>query len=250
MNECDEAREYRCLNGQCIAKAFYRDRYADCMDLSDEKIKPSRTCFHKFDYLCEDRLCPTTWFSCGDGHCYDGPSLEYKEPCGSQRDRLYFDRMPSSTLILFSKISLIYKDTKPELICFNESVCPFLFKENQVVTNTISFDGSPCRLFNTLNNRTYPTLSEMIQDVKRFVRSCSLLTKVEQNHRCSMFQCDDGSKCLSQHRILDGHDDCSNGEDERQNDTCLLGHHFRFSCDRGTRCIHPSLVGNRIVSIH
>jgi hypothetical protein len=30
----------------------------------------------------------------------------------------------------------------------------------------------------------------------------------------SLFECDDGSKCLSRHRLLDGHEDCANGEDK------------------------------------
>jgi hypothetical protein len=101
------------LNGQCIDKSFYRNQYPDCMDYSNEKFASSKQCFYKFDVRCEDRLCPSMWFSCGDGHCYDGPTIDNKIFCESQRDRLYFDKMSSSTLILFFHISLIYKDTHP-----------------------------------------------------------------------------------------------------------------------------------------
>ena len=37
MSECEE-NEYRCNNGQCISKSFYRnnDFFVDCLDGSDE----------------------------------------------------------------------------------------------------------------------------------------------------------------------------------------------------------------------
>jgi hypothetical protein len=89
----------------------------------------------------------------------------------------------------------------------------------------------------------------MVEDVKRLVRSCSVIPEIEQMYQCSLFRCDDGSKCLSLHRLLDGHEDCSNGEDEYQNNTCTLNHSYRFTCDQETRCIHSSIVANRIVNI-
>ncbi|CAF1081307.1 unnamed protein product [Adineta ricciae] len=241
LNECDETNEYRCLNGQCIDKVFYRDQYPDCADHSDEKFTSARSCFHNFGIQCEERWCPSMWFSCGDGHCYDGPNINDKNSCASQRDRLYLKQMMPSTLILFSHVTLVYKDNKPELICYNESLCPYLFKNDYFTANIMSINGSTCQL---LNNQTF---TNPVHDVKRLVRSCSLLPHIQEFDQCLSFQCTDGSKCLSHHRLLDGYEDCSNGEDERQNNTCTLNHSYRFTCDSGTRCIHPWAVANRIV---
>jgi hypothetical protein len=237
MNECDEKNEYRCLNGQCIDKTFYRDQYVDCMDYSDEMYFFSHDCFHKFEIRCEDHWCPNMWFSCGDGYCYDGTSKKSQQSCRSQRDYLYFQQMPPSSLILFSHLYVSYNDTKPENICYNESLCPYLFKKNPF---ELSLNNLTCR---SLINRTD---LDMIKNLKLFVQSCSLLPEI---NRCSLFECNDGSKCLSQHRLSDGYQDCSHGEDEYQNNTCLLNHSYRFVCDHGTRCIHPSNVVNKIVSI-
>jgi hypothetical protein len=246
MKECDETTEYRCLNGQCIDKSFYRDQFPDCMDHSDEKFISLENCFHKFEVRCEDHWCPSTWFSCGDGYCYDGPTINDEKSCKSQRDDLYLKQTPLSTLILFSHIYLIYNQTKAELICYNESLCPYLSKDNSLKITTMTLNNLTCR---SLNNQTYSTFSQMIKNVKRLVRSCSLLPKIHQMKQCSLFECNDGSKCLSQHRLLDGYEDCSNGEDELQNGTCTLNHPYRFRCDDGKRCIHPSSVADRTVSI-
>ncbi|CAF1248436.1 unnamed protein product [Adineta steineri] len=234
-NECDEINEFRCLNGQCIDKTFYRDEYADCMDYTDEAFQNSDECFYKFYTRCEDHSCPNMWFSCGDGSCYDGPINLNTTLCGSKKDYLYFQKMSSSTLILFSHIHFIYKDLKPEIICYNQSLCPYLFNTEHFEITTTSLNGLTCQL-----------LDNKIIDVKRFVQSCSLLPSENQ---CFLFKCNDGSKCFSQHRLSDGYKDCSNGEDEYQNNTCLLNDSFRFKCDQGTRCIHPTAIANKFVRI-
>ncbi|CAF4370897.1 unnamed protein product [Rotaria sp. Silwood2] len=62
INECNE-NEYRCTNGQCIAKSFFQDDiYApDCLDGSDEIQKSfviKATCFQEMpSFKCEDVTC-------------------------------------------------------------------------------------------------------------------------------------------------------------------------------------------------
>ncbi|CAF1117126.1 unnamed protein product [Didymodactylos carnosus] len=70
MNECDSRTEYRCLNGQCIDQGLYSDREFDCLDFSDETShNRGKVCYNVFTLDCDDRLCPPTWFSRGDGSC-------------------------------------------------------------------------------------------------------------------------------------------------------------------------------------
>lgn len=244
MNNCDYENEYRCSNGQCIDKALYRDGLSDCMDDSDEqKVSyPKCVLYNSLD-RCEDYPCPSMLFSCGDGKCYDGPSIGHEDSCDSKRDHFYLQQMPSSTIVLFSNIYLIYNNTKPEMICFNETLCPYLVNPDTIIHN-----GLTCRAFNTFTNRTYEKLPTVISDAKRYVRSCSLLPQDYPNDQCSLFQCNDGSKCLSYHRIYDGIKDCSDGEDEHQNDTCSYNLPFRFKCDNGTKCISSMLIADDIVS--
>ncbi|CAF1342498.1 unnamed protein product [Adineta ricciae] len=236
-HECDPQTEYRCSNAQCIDKTLYGDYFPDCMDESDENIFNSKLC-ELLDFLmaCENYACSSLLFSCGDGHCYDGPNLQYSDGCITQRDRLYFSRMPPSSLILYSHIYLIYRNTTPDMICFNQTLCPYLVIENKTQ------NGLTCRPFETFTTKTYVTFDEMLRDVKRFVRSCSLLPLNHEMNQCSLFQCADHSKCLSYHRLLDGTADCANEEDEHYPNTCALELPYRFECDNGTKCLSRSLV--------
>jgi hypothetical protein len=154
--------------------------------------------------------------------------------------------MPSlSSLILFSHVIINYNHTQPEYICYNQTLCPYLSLNNQIIT-TYS-NGLTCRAFKTFTNRTYDQFDEMIADVKRLVRSCSLLPS---HNNCSMFQCHDGSKCLSYHRLSDGRGDCTNGEDEYHTDVCSHNLTGRFTCDNRTKCIPYQLLLDGLVSIY
>ncbi|UJR12738.1 hypothetical protein I4U23_016912 [Adineta vaga] len=246
MNECDPKTEYRCSNAQCIDQELCGNYESECLDASDEVTLTFKDC-KVFDYLmgCENHACTSLLFSCGDGHCYDGPNVQHDDRCITERDRLYFNQMPPSTLILYSHIHLIYNDTKPEAICFNQTLCPYLVIENKMAM-TQTHNSLTCRLFDTFTNETYVKFDDMLKDVKRFIRSCSLLPQDSQINQCSLFQCDDQSKCLSYHRLSDGTSDCANEEDERHLNTCSFNLPYRFKCDNGTRCLLRPLLLDKI----
>ena len=86
MNQCDQD-EYRCVNGMCIAEEFFLDGDLECLDWSDEMVlKTSEECpLESVNAECDDHLCPTNEWSCGDGQCI--------------RDRLRFQRYKSSTCV-------------------------------------------------------------------------------------------------------------------------------------------------------
>ncbi|CAF1400348.1 unnamed protein product, partial [Adineta ricciae] len=244
MNECNPSTEYRCLNGQCIDKLLYWDSYPDCMDSTDETVTHNNFCFQNFDFRCQDKLCPSTWFSCGDGDCHYAPTINSPESsCKSHRDLLYYKQTLPSTIILFSHIFITYHNLTPISICFNKTLCPYL--SNDETMTTIDENGLSCRAFDTFGrNATYIDFSSMIRDLKRLVLSCSFLPRNDVTDNCTLFQCNDGSKCLSKHRLADGGNDCSDGEDEHQSNTCDLNHQYRFKCDNHIKCIHPSLIRN------
>lgn len=248
-NECDAETEYRCKNGLCIDKVFYYDGHFDCTDFSDEKSTYNPYCYNTLDLICEESTCPSTWFSCGDGYCYDGPTASrFYVSCESQRDQLYLMQMPPSTLILFSHIMFNYTDTQPNRICFNENICPFL-TDNYEGPRIVAANGLTCRSFDTFTDEKYVDFYDMVRKVKQLVSSCSVLPNPALNGNCSLFQCDDGSKCISPHRILDGHRDCSKNEDEYHPDTCTRNLPYRFACDNGSQCIHQALIADGTVSI-
>ncbi|CAF3900572.1 unnamed protein product [Rotaria sordida] len=74
FNECEED-EYRCANGQCIADVYWMDGWLEssreCMDYSDEnRFYLGGGCLIELrSFDCDERLCPTSSWSCGDGQC-------------------------------------------------------------------------------------------------------------------------------------------------------------------------------------
>lgn len=242
MNECDTLTERRCYDGQCIDNSLnFRLLKETCLLQSSYSVGRYSNCYQYDGIECENQKCPRLFFSCGDGSCYDGPSHKGQESCHSQRDRSYFEKMPSlSSLILFSHVIINYTSTRPDYICYNQTLCPYL--QTTAVQNT----GLTCRPFEIFTNRSYHEFNEMIKDIKRLIRSCSLLPL---NSTCSMFQCHDSSKCLSFHRLSDSIEDCSNGEDEIQTDVCSRNLTGRFICDNGTKCISEQLLQDDTVSI-
>ena len=95
MNRCDED-EYRCENGMCIPDEFFLDGTIDCLDWSDEmRFKDDRDCPEEgVSIECDDHLCPSNRWSCGDGECI-ADRLHFQKSdvpatCGSQRDQYFF----------------------------------------------------------------------------------------------------------------------------------------------------------------
>jgi hypothetical protein len=245
MNECNPLTERRCYDGQCIDDPL-DIRYLDNTCLESYSWRHNGEfldCYKKHEIRCENQKCPKLFFSCGDGYCYDGPSIGNRS-CSTQRDQRYFEQMPTlSSMILFSHVIVHYNGTQPKYICYNETLCPYLSFDNRITTTRNN--GLTCHAFVTFTNRTYDYFDEMLIDVKRLLRSCSLLPL---DNNCSMFQCHDGSKCLSYHRLSDGREDCTNGEDEHQINVCSHNLSGRFTCDNKTMCIPFQLLVDQKVS--
>jgi hypothetical protein len=61
----------------------------------------------------------------------------------------------------------------------------------------------------------------------------------------SLYQCINSSKIISQHRLLDGIEDCLHGDDESYGESCSLknfNHRFRCNANNNTKCIARSCV--------
>lgn len=181
-NECNPATEHRCTDGQCVDNPQNSDALAMiCSETFSNIYSYFSHCFQEYRINCEIQRCSPLYFSCGDDYCYDGPS-QGKRSCPTQRDQRYMQHMPTTSSVI-------------------------LFSHDNLTSN--------CFVFKILTNRSYDYVDEMMIDLKRLLHSCSLLPWEydHPNARCSMFQCNDRSKCLSFHRLSDG-------EDEHQLDVC------------------------------
>jgi hypothetical protein len=95
MNRCDPEEEYRCMDGMCIPLQFFLDGEHDCLDWSDEMMfKESKECpLESVSTECDDHLCPSDEWSCGDGQCIRDRLNSLKEAspstCQSGRDQYF-----------------------------------------------------------------------------------------------------------------------------------------------------------------
>ena len=94
INRCDDD-EYRCMNGMCIPDQFFVDGEMDCLDWSDElQFKNDRQCYsERVSDQCDDRVCPSNRWSCGDGQCtvhrLAFQKAEVNTTCRSRRDEYF-----------------------------------------------------------------------------------------------------------------------------------------------------------------
>ena len=95
FNECEDD-EYRCMNGMCVPDQYFLDGTYDCMDLSDEKqlFDDDQCAYELASIMCDDRLCPPTDWSCGDGQCIADRITSqlgkvFDDGCESRRDQYH-----------------------------------------------------------------------------------------------------------------------------------------------------------------
>ena len=107
MNRCDDEDEYRCMNGMCIPDQFFLDGEMDCLDWSDElQSKNDGKCYlERASSECDDRVCPPTQWSCGDGQCIHHrlafQTQRASGTCDSQRDQ-YFMCETHGTMMMWT----------------------------------------------------------------------------------------------------------------------------------------------------
>ena len=100
FNEC-EHDEYRCTNGMCIPGEYFLDGEYDCADLTDEKepFDDMQCAFQQASYECDDRMCPRSYWSCGDGQCisdrFSFRSYGESHSCNNVRDQYHMCELNS-----------------------------------------------------------------------------------------------------------------------------------------------------------
>jgi hypothetical protein len=129
FNECED-NEYRCMNGMCIPDEYFLDGEYDCMDLTDEKglFNNTKCSFEQVSLECDERICHSNEWSCGDGQCINNrlsfldltsPSLE----CNSRRDQYHMCEQHSRDRLWTLPNGKCYSNNDyEEKIIYNRSV--------------------------------------------------------------------------------------------------------------------------------
>ncbi|CAF0959925.1 unnamed protein product [Adineta steineri] len=138
---------------------------------------------------------------------------------------------------IYSTQSLIISDNNkgwPLYICTDPRLCLYLPKP------TIRINGSDCRLSpQPLHNNW-----RLSYNLEESTTICALTGNINKyKSKSSLFYCKKSDKYISKHRLIDGIQDCFNGEDESYNDSCSLNDTQRFNCTSETKCLSPVGIG-------
>lgn len=128
----------------------------------------------------------------------------------------------------------------PDYICFDVKRVPFV-----IVTTLI--DNLTCT-----NNLSALNI-QRISDLLVFSQSSLRLDETGNETYChhpSLFHCTNTTKCISKHRLLDGHSDCYGGIDEIYNESCAVNDRFRFQCTSEKKCLSTRLYADSKYQCH
>ncbi|CAF0737960.1 unnamed protein product [Adineta steineri] len=206
INECN-IDEYRCHNGLCISEYFWKaDRLnSECLDYSDTQdlayCPNSNLAFDLFS--CEENTCPAgqNKFSCGDGEC-----VEDFDQCQNGRHLLLVKSLSSQGNLSYN--------------------CWLSMHYYQMGLRA---------------NVEYHSWKAIIDLIKTYFYGCD--TRYDnQNHskHSSLYLCQNSSKYISKHRILDNIIDCYLEDDERDLElSCSVSDPHRSRCPNEVQCRSP-----------
>ncbi|CAF1503226.1 unnamed protein product [Adineta ricciae] len=113
----------------------------------------------------------------------------------------------------------------PDLICFNRSLCPgLLFCSIDI---QIHNELNCCQIdhFNLFKTNEWAQVFPMFEDI---LDRCALIGNDKNCSEPSLFYCQNSSKCIPKHLLLDRHMDCYFNEDEKVS-ACDLNDTKRFT---------------------
>ncbi|CAF1366645.1 unnamed protein product [Adineta ricciae] len=131
---------------------------------------------------------------------------------------------------------------QPVLLCFNVKKCPIL---TNIIMNITMINNLTCTDISIIKEHSsIYNLDNLIYHLKKIAVQC--LTKgIDLSCNSSNeFHCNKSLKCISYHRVQDGHQDCYFNEDEEFL-SCSLNDSRRFQCFKEyEKCLSPVAIGN------
>ncbi|CAF4939346.1 unnamed protein product [Rotaria sp. Silwood1] len=160
FNEC-ENDEFRCTNGMCIAEEFWLDGDYDCMDWSDEYFQGyGQWCSFKPNSIeCDEHLCVSGMYSCGDGECINWHT------------RLAFQRYGLAEDDCFTKRNLNY-------------MC-----EAGPHRSTWTLDNGLCWPDPNYDDYRYPSRNMTDEEICQYLFRCLLSNGFEYDCPCNRLNC-------------------------------------------------------------
>ena len=120
----------------------------------------------------------------------------------------------------------------PDYICYNPRLCDFL-------PGTYFFREYSCRRKDEFDidwSLKVDSWVSLITLIDRYFRRCSIRYNIDENFS-SLYHCQNSSKWISKHRIVDHISDCYLNDDEQELKlSCLLNDSLRFKCADENKC--------------
>jgi hypothetical protein len=128
----------------------------------------------------------------------------------------------------------------PDYVCYDEKLCDF--KIPRFVHENLTCVRKPesVQIRGIIEN----PWSELILIIEQYFRSCSISrvtfhNKTKYSDYPSLYNCQNSSKFISKHRIMDMKQDCIERDDENYQNSCLLKDRYRVKCRNTTKCWSP-----------
>jgi hypothetical protein len=155
-----------------------------------------------------------------------------------------------SSHIVFDHVRFIFKNKDsefdfrkfilPDYVCYDEKLC------RDFLPHTVRLNDSTCCHFHKLGLRFKGSLYGYLLGIENIFRKCLVVSN--ETHYCNysmMYQCENSTKCISKHRLVDGIRDCPFDDDEAFNGSCSLkDFHYRVECSvgLGKKCFSPLVI--------
>ena len=130
----------------------------------------------------------------------------------------------------------------PDYVCYDNNMCDY-------ITPTFNYSNLTCLHGNLLDIDKAYNYADFTTTIENYFSGCSMTYKTNLNKQFrthpSVYCCQNSSKCISKHRLLDGIIDCHLEDDETYNASCLLNQTYRFRCgEKDNRCFSPIVDSN------
>ncbi|CAF1542354.1 unnamed protein product [Adineta ricciae] len=242
--------EFACGDGQCDTNDNVFSRSPACHNGRQKLSQRALLAFQAENEACWSKMtCLLGIVSFDEGQCEGICKTSLTRCIRSLKNScpgpfFFFPSYPvllSHVYFLFSSSRIDYwANRAPDFVCYDSQLCPFL-------PWTMKINGSSCIHVHDLGFR------HMTQYWHTFIiRVHEIFSTCGRCHNSSsnFFQCNNGTKCISIHRLVDGVNDCIDGSDEKIEYSCTLtDSHHRFECplENKSRCIAPLLIQDHTV---
>ncbi|CAF4303137.1 unnamed protein product [Rotaria sp. Silwood2] len=232
--------EFPCGDGGCIVEKTNR-----CRNKRGEMISSDDLCSKTMECItntksfidnavrevCATKICPG--LICPKSNC---PSL-YQFP---------------SYPILFGNVWFIHENKDRQLNMFPVVQLPkyMCYDDQRFISQCFPFairiNDSACYNFDKLGLPTVMIYNDLILEVQKLFRPCIIVSNETQycNHS-TIYQCQNSTRCISKHRLVDSIQDCPFNDDEMFNQSCSLNDaHRRFTCriHKNKVCLAPLTI--------